>query len=143
MPTLEEIRTLFAGDRFATECAGAVIESAEPGHAVCTMALQPRHLNAAGTPQGGAVFTLGDFAFAVAANGFAEQVVISLQHDITYFAPARGKTIRAESRCVRSGRTTCLYTVDFTDELGTHVALMTVNGFVTRQKNLLNSPETR
>ncbi len=143
MPTLEEIRTLFAGDRFATECAGAVIESAEPGHAVCTMALQPRHLNAAGTPQGGAVFTLGDFAFAVAANGFAEQVVISLQHDITYFAPARGKTIRAESRCVRSGRTTCFYTVDFTDELGTHVALMTVNGFVTRQKNLLNSPETR
>ena len=134
MPTLEELRKAFAADRFATEAAGAEIQLAEPGHAICTMQLRPVHLNAAGTPQGGAIFTVADFAFAVAANGFAERISVSLQHDITYFAPAKGKTILAEARCVRAGRSTCFYTVDVTDELGTRVALMTVNGFVTQQK---------
>ena len=134
MPTLEEIRAAFAADRFATEAAGAEIHSAEPGHAVCTMALRPVHMNAAGTPQGGAIFTLADFAFAVAANSFAERISVSLQHDITYLAPARGKTVIAEARCVKAGRTACLYTVDVTDDVGTHVAYMTVNGFLTGRK---------
>ena len=134
MPTLEEIRAAFAADRFATEAAGAEIQLAEPGHAVCTMTLRPIHYNAAHTPQGGAIFTLADFAFAVAANSFAERVSVSLQHDITYLAPARGKVVSAEARCVKSGRSTCLYTVDVTDDAGTHVAFMTVNGFVTGKK---------
>ena len=141
MPTLEEIRSLFTGDRFATECAVAVIDAAEPGRSVCSMVLQPRHRNAAGTPQGGALFTLGDFAFAVAANGFSEHMIISLQHDITYFTPAHGTVVRAEAACVRAGRTTCFYTVDYFDELDNHLARMTVNGFVTKQKNPLNSAE--
>lgn len=131
MPTLDQIRKAFAADRFATETAGCEIRLAEPGHSVCAMPLKPFHLNAAGTPQGGAIFTLADFSFAVAANSFAEHITISLQHDITYFTPAKGKVLLAEAHCVKSGRTTCFYTVDITDELGTRVALMTVNGFVT------------
>ena len=82
----------------------------------------------------GAIFTVADFAFAVAVNAFAEQVTVSLQHGITFLAPARGKEIVAEARCVRSGRSTCFYTVTISDELGTAVAHMTVNGFVTQQK---------
>ena len=131
MPTLDQIRKAFAADRFATEAAGCEIRLAEPGHSLCAMVLKPHHLNAAGTPQGGAIFTLGDLAFAVAANSFAEHITVSLQHDITYFTPAKGKVLLAEARCVKSGRTTGFYTVDITDDLGTHVALMTVNGFVT------------
>lgn len=131
MPTLEQIREAFAADRFATEVAGCEIRLAEPGHSVCSMELKPHHLNAAGTPQGGAVFTLADFSFAVAANSFAEYISVSLQHDITYFTPAKGKVLLAEAHCAKSGRTTCFYTVDITDDLGTRVAYMTVNGFVT------------
>ena len=134
MPTLEEIRATFAADRFATEAAGCEIRLAEPGRAICAMTLHPHHLNAAGTPQGGAIFTVADFAFAVAVNAFAEQVTVSLQHGITFLAPARGKEIVAEARCVRSGRSTCFYTVTISDELETAVAHMTVNGFVTQQK---------
>lgn len=130
LSSLEEIRAFFSADRFATEVTGAKICLAEPGRAVCALKLTPRHMNAAGTPQGGAVFTLADFAFAVAANGFSEQTTISLQHDITYLAPAKGKELLAEARRVKSGRTAGFYTVDVTDELGTHVAYMTVNGFV-------------
>lgn len=131
MPTLEEIRKAFANDRFATEAAGCQIRTAEPRHAICVMPLKPIHMNAAGTPQGGAVFTLADFAFAVAANSFGTFITVSLQHDITYFAPARGSMLIAEARCVKSGRTAGFYIVDITDDLGTHVAQMTVNGFVT------------
>ena len=90
MPTLEQIRDTFAADRFATDAAGCEIRLAEPGHAICAMTLQPHHLNAAGTPQGGAIFTLADFAFAVAVNAYAETVTVSLQHDITFLSPAKG-----------------------------------------------------
>ena len=131
MPTLEEIQKIFAADRFATEVAGCEIRLAEPGHSICAMPLTPSHRNAAGTPQGGAVFTLADFSFAVAANSFAEHVTVSLQHDITYLAPAKGQVLLAEARRVKNGRTAGFYTVDITDDLGTHVAYMTVNGFVT------------
>ncbi len=134
MPTLAEIQEFFKADRFASEVTGVTIIDAAPGRSVCQLVLEPRHCNAAGTPQGGAIFTLGDLAFAVAANSFADRVTISLQHDITYFAPARGNILTATASCVRSGRTTCHYTVDFTDDVGTHVASMTVNGFITEKK---------
>ncbi|WP_125115079.1 PaaI family thioesterase [Agathobaculum sp. Marseille-P7918] len=134
MPTLEQIRATFAADRFATDAAGCEIRLAEPGHSVCAMTLRPHHLNAAGTPQGGAIFTLADFAFAVAVNAFAETVTVSLQHDITFLSAARGTELIAEANCVRSGRSTCFYTVTVADNLDTVIAEMTVNGFVTRKK---------
>lgn len=134
MPTLEQIRATFAADRFATDAAGCEIRLAEPGHSICAMTLRPHHLNAAGTPQGGAIFTLADFAFAVAVNAFAETVTVSLQHDITFLSAARGTELIAEANCVRSGRSTCFYTVTVTDDLDTVIAEMTVNGFVTRKK---------
>lgn len=134
MPTLKQIRATFAADRFATDAAGCEIRLAEPGHSVCAMTLRPHHLNAAGTPQGGAIFTLADFAFAVAVNAFAETVTVSLQHDITFLSAARGTELIAEANCVRSGRSTCFYTVTVTDDLDTVIAEMTVNGFVTRKK---------
>ena len=134
MPTLEQIRDTFAADRFATDAAGCEIRLAEPGHAICAMTLHPHHLNAAGTPQGGAIFTVADFAFAVAVNAFAEQVTVSLQHDITFLSPAKGSEVIAEAKRVRSGRSTCFYTVSVTDDLGSAVANMTVNGFVTQKK---------
>ena len=102
MPTLEQIRDTFAADRFATDAAGCEIRLAEPGHAICAMTLQPHHLNAAGTPQGGAIFTLADFAFAVAVNAYAETVTVSLQHDITFLSPAKGSEVIAEAKRIRS-----------------------------------------
>ena len=44
-PTLEQVRTRFAHDRFATE-NGAVIEEIKEGYARCSMDITPLHLNA-------------------------------------------------------------------------------------------------
>lgn len=131
---LQQIREYFGEDRFATEAAGAVIEEAEDGYARCSMPLAKIHRNARGAVMGGAIFTLADFTFAVSANAYSDRISVSMQHDITYFAPARGKTLLAESRCVRCGRSTCFYVVEITDDLGGKVAHMTVNGFVTEKK---------
>lgn len=129
MPTIEELQSRFQSDRFAVEVTGADIREAEPGRAVCVLALRPDHMNANHTPMGGAIFTLADFAFAVAANGFAERVTVSQHVSVTFLSPAKGQELRAEARCLKAGRTTCLYQVEVLDELGTYVAHAEVNGF--------------
>lgn len=129
MPTMEELRARFQSDRFAVEVTGADIREAEPGRAVCGLVLRPDHMNANNAPMGGAVFTLADFAFAVAANGFSERVTVSQHVSITFLSPAKGRELLAEARCLKAGRTTCLYQVDVRDELGTYVAHGEVNGF--------------
>ena len=129
MPTLDEIRACLSGDRFATETVGVHIDAAEPGYARCSMPVRPIHLNANSVPMGGAIFTLADFAFAVAANGHSTRITVTQQVSVTFLAPARGQVLTAEARCLKAGRTTCLYTVDITDDLGTQVAHLTVNGY--------------
>ena len=112
--------------------AGVEIREAEPGRALCAMPLRPCHMNANGAPMGGAIFTLADFAYAVASNGFTDRIIVSQQVAITFLAPARGTELLAEAKCLKSGRTTCLYAVDVRDELGTYVAHATVNGFTVK-----------
>lgn len=129
MPTLDQIRTRFTADRFAAEAAGATVDAAEPNYARCSMPIRPVHLNANGIPMGGAIFTLADFAFAVAANGHSNRVTVTQQVSATFLSAARGKVLMAEARCLKAGRATCLYTVDVTDDLGTPVAHLTINGY--------------
>ena len=131
MPAMEELNERFRADRFAAQ-AGVEIREAEPGRALCAMPLRPCHMNANGAPMGGAIFTLADFAYAVASNGFTDRIIVSQQVAITFLAPARGTALLAEAKCLKSGRTTCLYAVDVRDELGTYVAHATVNGFTVK-----------
>lgn len=130
MSKLEEIRERFQNDRFASDTVGIAIESAEPGKAVCSLILEPRHMNANNVPMGGAIFTLADFTCAVAANGYSEKATVSQNASITFLAPARGERLIAEASCLRSGRTTALLSVDIRDERGTYVAHATVNAYV-------------
>ena len=122
MPSLEQIRATFAGDRFATEAAGCEIRLAEPGHAICAMKLQPHHLNAAGTPQGGALFTLADLAMAAAANA-AGRLTLTLSSHINFLrSSGAGDTLMAEARERYVGRTTGCYQVDITNQHGELIA---------------------
>ncbi len=129
MPTLDEIKARFADDRFATEAAGVEIVEAQLGHSVCVLPVRPHLLNANGVPMGGALFTLADFAFAVAENGHSDTITVSQNITITFLAAAKGKLLTAEAVCLKAGKRTCLYQVKITDDAGTYVAHMTVNGF--------------
>ena len=135
MPDLDQIRARFAADRFATEAAGVSIDQAQPGRAVCSMPIRPIHLNANQAPMGGAIFTLADFAFAIAANGHSDRISVTQQVSVTFLSPAKGTRLIAQAACLKAGKTTCLYQVDVTDELGTQVAHFTVNGYTIPPKS--------
>lgn len=127
MKTIEEVRKIFEGDRFATE-NGAVIDEIGVNSATCSLEITPSHKNAMGAVMGGTYFMLADFAFAVAAN-WEKLGCVSLRSDISFLSPANGKRLIAKATCVKDGRATVCYRVDVTDELGTLSATVTVTGY--------------
>ena len=129
--TLSQLQERFIQDLFVSQGLGAVIEEASYGFARCSMDIQPRHCNALGIPMGGVMFTLADFAFAVASNQDGREVVTQASQ-ITFLTPARGKRLTAAARQVKDGRKTCFFEITVTDDLGTEVAFVTVNGYVVK-----------
>ena len=77
------------------------------------------------------MFTLADFAFAVAANQNGRAVVTQASQ-ITFLKPAAGKRLIAEAKLIKDGRRVCFYEITVRDELGTDVAFVTLNGYVVR-----------
>lgn len=126
MLNLEETRALFAGDHFAM-AQGITIDRLEDTLAVCSLTLDETHKNAMGAPQGGLVFTLADFTFAVAANSRAKGTV-TLSADIHYLRPAAGGRLAATATLRSAGKSICVYQVAVKDDAGTEVALMTATG---------------
>ena len=126
---IESIKTRFFSDCFATQILGAQIEEVKSGYARCIFTIEPTHLNAVGTVMGGAIFTLADFAFAVASNA-NQPPTVSLSSQISFLGIAKGTRLIAEARCEKQGRSTCTYLIHLFDDLDTPVALVTVTGFI-------------
>ena len=125
--TLEEVRKIFEGDRFATE-NGAVIEEIGHHSATCSLLITDSHRNAMGAVMGGTYFMLADFAFAVAAN-WEKMGCVSLRSDISFLGAAKGEKLIAKAACVKDGRTTACYRVDVADEYGNLTATVTATGY--------------
>ena len=125
--TLEEVRTLFEGDRFATE-NGAVIDEIGDHSATCSLVITDSHRNAMGAVMGGTYFMLADFAFAVAAN-WEKMGCVSLHSDISFLGAAKGSRLIAKAACIKDGRSTACYRVDVADDLGNLTATATVTGY--------------
>ena len=130
MKNIEEIRSMFQGDRFATE-NGAVIEEVGERSAVCSLVITDSHRNAMGAVMGGTYFMLADFAFAVAAN-HEKMACVSLRADVSFLSAAKGEKLFAKAYCIKDGKTTACYRVDVTDETETLVAAVTVTGYHVR-----------
>ena len=125
--TLEDVRSKFADDRFATE-NGAVIEEIGDHTATCSLNITDSHRNAMGAVMGGTYFMLADFTFAVAAN--AEKMgCVTLHADISFLGTAKGNKLIAKASCVKDGKTTVCYRVDVMDELGNLTSTVTITGF--------------
>ena len=122
-PELDDVVELFKNDRFATEAAGCRVVEARRGHAVCELPLADIHRNAMGGVMGGAIFTLADFALAIACN-LGEEPTVSISNTIEFLAGAKGDTLIATCDVDKSGRKVGFYTVDVADDTGRHVARM-------------------
>ena len=125
--TLEEVRRIFEGDRFATE-NGAVIEEIGHRSATCSLVITDSHRNAMGAVMGGVYFLLADFAFAVASN-WESMGCVSLHSDISFLGAAKGEKLFAKAVCIKDGKTTACYRVDVTDDLGNLTATATATGY--------------
>ena len=125
--SLEDVRKIFEGDRFATE-NGAVIEEIGDRSATCSLLLTDSHRNAMGAVMGGVYFMLADFAFAVAAN-WENMGCVSLHSDISFLVAAKGQKLTAKAVCIKDSKTTSCYRVDVTDALGNLAAAVTVTGY--------------
>lgn len=125
--SIEEVRGIFADDRFATE-NGAVIEEIGDKYAKCSVEITDSHRNAMGAVMGGVYFMLADFAFAVAAN-WKKMGTVSLHADISFLGSAKGNKLIAEAVCVKDGRTTACYRIDVKDNLDNLVASVTTTGY--------------
>lgn len=124
---LEEARTFFSADRFATE-NGIVLEERDGEHAVASLVLENRHRNAQGGVMGGAIFTLADFAFAALTNGRGRWTVAQ-QVSVNFLAAPRGGRLVATARYRKDGRSSCVVNVDIVDDAGRDVAQFVGTGF--------------
>lgn len=130
MTLLEKAQSLFADDRYATQQTGIAVTAVGDHEATCTMSVQPMHCNARGMAMGGALFTLADFAAAVAAN--SEHIEsgdlhwVSLNATIHYLSPApAGTVLTARCTALKHGRATALYqTVIESPDSGKRIAIV-------------------
>lgn len=130
MRTLEEVKRFFQNDVYATGTTGIEILDARPGYAKVSLAVDGRHMNAAGRVMGAVYYTMADFAFAVANNfDMVEAVTVTLSSQISFLSAAKGNLLIAEARVLKEGRSTTFYTVDVTDELGTRIAAVSSSGY--------------
>lgn len=125
--TLEEARAYFANDRYAVE-NGITLEALTENGSRCSMALTEHHQNADGHLMGGAVLTLIDFAFATAACR-VHRPTVAQQISMNFLNASKGTKLFSESVCRKDGRTSCVYQVNITDDLGRDIAQAVVTGF--------------
>src|SRR5512135_2221797 len=117
----ESLRRFFENDKFA-ERANIELLSVSPGQARAKMALHPHHLNGYGTVQGGAIFTLADFAFAAASNSHGT-VAVAINVSITFMKAGQTGALWAEAKEISRNVKLGSYTVEVKDDAGDMVAL--------------------
>ena len=126
----ETARKLFMNDRYATELTGIEIVSVSEHQCICSLLLVHRHCNARDTVMGGVLFTLADFAAAVAANSEnlskEELHWVSLNAHIHYLVPALlGQRLTATCTALKHGRSTALYqTIIESPDSGKRIAVI-------------------
>jgi acyl-CoA thioesterase len=101
-------------DLFARHCGIELLE-ATPGKARAKMPIQQFHLNGAKTVHGGAIFTLADFAFAVAANGQG-QLALAISTNTSFVKAAFDGILYAEAEELSINKRLGTYQVTITDE---------------------------
>ena len=127
MIDIEKLRTFFLKDRYAM-FSQIMIEQVTEEETICSMNIEDMHLNAGDLIQGGAIFTLADFAFAVAANARGKMTV-SLDSHITFIKAGKGKKLIAKAKPVSLGNKIVTYQIDVFDEQDERISMMTVNGY--------------
>jgi acyl-CoA thioesterase len=128
MTPKEYAEVYFKNDRFAMQTTGIEVVDVDSQYAKCSLKIDERHLNAAGTVMGGVVFTLADFTFALASNPEG-QLTVSVSSTIEYLNATKGPVLFCEAECLKNGRSVCFYEMTVREENGKVIARVLTNGF--------------
>lgn len=126
----KKAREIFAKDRYAALSGIDIIEAGK-GYCRTRLVIEDKHLNAANVVQGGAIFTLADFAFAVASNSHG-QLALAINVNISFLRAKSSGTLYATATEVGDPRQLGAYDVLVTDEQDAVIARF--NGMVYRKK---------
>lgn len=123
----QALNDFFLHDEFARQNGIEIVEIAE-GYARTQVRIEPRHLNAGGSVQGGVLFTLADLAFAAATNSHGTLTVTS-SANITFIRGANAGIITAQAQELVNHRHLPFCEVRVTDEAGNLLAIFTASGY--------------
>ncbi len=98
------------------------------GYAEAEMPIDTFCFNGLNTVQGGAMFTLADFAFAGASNS-GERRCVAMNATIHFLRPGTGARLKAVAEKVNAGKKTCLYEVSVFNDAEKLVAKVSISGF--------------
>ena len=126
---LEKAKEFFKNDIFASEQTGIEIVGVSEGYAKCSLNVTDKHKNAVGHVMGGVIFTMADYAFAIASN-FEQPTTVTQTSQIIYLASPKGDVLYAEAQRIKSGKKTCVYKIVVSDNTGADIAYVTATGII-------------
>ena len=129
----EQIKEFFKNDKLAAYL-GIELVDVSLGFAVSKMEIKEEHLNGINTVHGGAIFTLADFTFAVAANTHGT-VTVAINGNMSFMKAAfKGGILTATATEVSINPKLGTYTVNVTDENGDLIAIFQGMAYRKRDK---------
>ena len=123
----------FKKDKYA-ELTGIKLLEFSEGRAKAMLDITETNLNSAGTVHGGAIYTLADFAFAVAANSHGTAAV-AINSSISFFKAVSAGILYAEAKEISFHPKLASYVIDVTNEENELIA--SFQGMVYRKKDKL------
>ena len=121
------VKEFFKGDRYAA-LSGIELLTVEPGRAKARMEIREMHLNTVNVVQGGAIFTLADYAFAAAVNAYGN-LAMSIETSIRYFKGIGEGVLFADAQMVHIHKRLATFEVRVTNEQGELIALFTATAY--------------
>jgi acyl-CoA thioesterase len=128
---MEELKHFFSTQDHFAKHVGIELLELETGYAKTKMVIAPHHFNGAKTVHGGAIFTLADFAFAVASNSHGN-LAMGINTSVSFVKAVTGGTLYAVAREQSLNPKLASYVVHITDEDNDIVAIF--QGMVYRKK---------
>ncbi|MDD2960456.1 MAG: PaaI family thioesterase [Muribaculaceae bacterium] len=132
---LEALKEYFLNDTYAMSLGFNIVEGCAGG-SVITVDIQPNHLNGVGIPHGGFLYSLGDFAGAVATNAYGF-VSLSIDSSISYLNKTKGNMLIAKATELSRSHRFSYIEIDIKDELDTLVARFKGTYYITEKEIII------
>jgi len=123
-----DIPDYMENDRFA-ELTGIELHKDREGQPVASLKVEEKHLNGLKTAQGGCIFTLADYAFALASNTEG-RMSVALNLSVHFLNAARlGDTLTARTREISRKRLVSVYEITVVNQDDVNIATFVATAY--------------